>query len=421
MINKLPEFAEIRYKDRVALIDPKNKVCLGVSRKIADNLESENVYNVLYPIWKEQVAFQKEVESLHEKINTAYLLVTQQCNMNCSFCAIEASSDGHFDQEITIEDIERKIVPFFQECCPHKVIVTGGEPLIKDSICEIIEVLHEGVKCPIVLQSNGLALQSDIVDRIKGKIAQIDFSTGHMFESERKEKMLREHIEICQDANINVVLSFMYENTTNREDLFKIIDIVAKYDTNLLIKFVTPVGRAKEHTVLLADLNKMEIYLDIAKYIYEKKYRGKLLSDIIGQRIQVKSACGGYGKVMAIHPTGEIYMCQSLMKDDYKIGNILTDSPKAVVNLLEKKMQTEKIKRTFCVEYKENCVACEYKYLCAGKCAAYSAGKGDECYLEKSMINYQLFCRNDSSPEDNLKKYILFFEEAIKGYRENRV
>ena len=148
MINKLPEFAEIRYKDRVALIDPKNKVCLGVSRKIADNLESENVYNVLYPIWKEQVAFQKEVESLHEKINTAYLLVTQQCNMNCSFCAIEASSDGHFDQEITIEDIERKIVPFFQECCPHKVIVTGGEPLIKDSICEIIEVLHEGVKCP---------------------------------------------------------------------------------------------------------------------------------------------------------------------------------------------------------------------------------------------------------------------------------
>lgn len=82
--------------------------------------------------------------------------------------------------------------------------------------------------------------------------------------------MLREHIEICQDANINVALSFMYENTTNREDLFKIIDIVAKYDTNLLIKFVTPVGRAKEHTVLLADLNKMEIYLDIAKYIYEK-------------------------------------------------------------------------------------------------------------------------------------------------------
>lgn len=68
---KLPKFIEIRYKDKVALIDPENKVCLGVSSWMADNLETEDVQNKLYPIWAEQAMLQKEVERQHEKINTA--------------------------------------------------------------------------------------------------------------------------------------------------------------------------------------------------------------------------------------------------------------------------------------------------------------------------------------------------------------
>ena len=41
--NEFPEFVSIEYKDKVALIDPKNKVCLKVSKRIADNIENQDV------------------------------------------------------------------------------------------------------------------------------------------------------------------------------------------------------------------------------------------------------------------------------------------------------------------------------------------------------------------------------------------
>lgn len=156
-----------------------------------------------------------------------------------------------------------------------------------------------------------------------------------MFKNESKEKELVKHIEMCQSEAINVVLSFMYEKT-NKIDIYKVIDIAAKYDTGLLINFVSPVGRAKKNSILLTDLDIMEMYLDIAKYIYNQGYMSKLLSSITGQRIQIKNACGGYGKVMAVYPEGNIYMCQSLTGEEYRIGNILSDTTEAVMAEIEK-------------------------------------------------------------------------------------
>lgn len=112
--NQLPNFFKIEYEDKVALIDPENKVCLGVSRRIAENLDDEVVQNKIYPIWEQQVKLQRKIESEHEKINTVYLLVTRQCNLSCDFCAIDATAYTITDKEFTLEDVQKKIVPFFR-------------------------------------------------------------------------------------------------------------------------------------------------------------------------------------------------------------------------------------------------------------------------------------------------------------------
>lgn len=415
--NQLPKFFKIKHEDKVALIDPENRVCLGVSRRIAESLDNENVQNKIYPIWEQQVKRQRKIESEHERINTVYLMVTRQCNLNCDFCAIDANAV--LDKEITVEDVQEKIVPFLQEYCPHKIIVTGGEPLIKKRIVEIIEILHERVHSPITLQSNGLAMDQNIVEQLKGNIEEIDFSTGHMFKNESKENELKKHIEMCQGVAINVVLSFMYEKT-NKNDIYKVVDIAAKYDTGLLINFVSPVGRARKNSIFLTDLEKMEIYLDIAKYIYNQRYTSRLLSSITNQRVQIKKACGGYGQIMAVYPDGNIYMCQSLVDEEYRIGNILSDTAGVVMNELEKKLRDEKIKKTFCVDYKELCNRCEYKYVCTGKCPVSSAQDDYTCFFLKNMYNYQLFHKKyNSSSVDELKEFITFLEKKIEEYVQN--
>lgn len=85
MESKMNEFIKITEGEKVALIDPVGKVCLGVSKRFADNLDKPEFQEKLFPVWKQQTEFIKEIENNHEKINTVYLMVTRKCNMNCDF------------------------------------------------------------------------------------------------------------------------------------------------------------------------------------------------------------------------------------------------------------------------------------------------------------------------------------------------
>lgn len=206
------------------------------------------------------------------------------------------------------------------------------------------------MNCPITLQSNGLLLNKDIVEGLKGNISEIDFSTKHMFENTEKKQKLHDHIQLCQRADIDVFLSFIYEKV-NRRDLFQVIDIAAEYNTGLLINEVSPVGRAKDNSYLFSEIDRINMNLDIARYIYDKGYQEKSLFTM-EQPIQVRDSCGAYGKVLAVFPEGNIYMCQCLEDDTYKLGNILKDSPYQVYDNLSRMLNQKEIKMTFCVQEK---------------------------------------------------------------------
>lgn len=380
--NNIPEFEKIIRNEKVVLVDPVSKVYLGVSNKIANNLDKQEVKEFLYPIWKKQASIQQKIIQRHEKFNTVYLMITRKCNMNCDFCAINANHGMNLDAEINIDDIKKKIIPFLNECSPHKFIMTGGEPFVKDNILQIIEEIHKGTSIPIIVQSNGIAVNTSVIEKLKGKVKEIDFSTKHMFGEMGKADELISNIEICQQSGIDVVLSFIYEKS-NKKELYEVIDIAAKYNTGLLVNIVAPVGRAREKVEFLTDLDKIQMNLDIAKYIYDHGYEEKALCGVIDSHLQVRNACGGYGKVLAIFPEGNIYMCQCLEDDTYRLGNVLYDEVETIENNLCDKMGERVIQKTFCVDDKDICNKCEYRYFCTGKCPT-SVDKDDyTCYFVK--------------------------------------
>lgn len=414
MESKMNDFIRITEGEKVVLIDPVGKVCLGVSKRFADNLDKPEFQEKLYPLWKKETAFIKEIEDNHEKINTVYLMLTRKCNMNCDFCAISANDKMRPEKEFKLEDIQHKVVPFLQENKPHKMILTGGEPLIKGQIAEITKALRNGVTCPIILQSNGLALTPELIEQLKEYIDEIDFSTMHMFGTPEKEQQLVENIESCLQAGIKVVLSFIYEKT-NEEDLYKLIDIATKYDIAVLFNIVSSVGRAKDNSKILTDIEHLNMNLKIAKYILKQGYENKKIGGAFYHRIQVRNSCGGYGKVMALFPEGDIYMCQCMEKNQVRMGNILTDEPQKILQELENLLEKDEIKQLFCVEYKEICKECNYRYICGGRCVASGASYDHKCIFAKSMFKYVLFYYN---PKDTIKKklesYVQYLEKVKK-------
>ena len=60
MESKMNEFIKITEGEKVALIDPVGKVCLGVSKRFADNLDKPEFQEKLFPVWEQQTEFVKE-------------------------------------------------------------------------------------------------------------------------------------------------------------------------------------------------------------------------------------------------------------------------------------------------------------------------------------------------------------------------
>lgn len=341
-------------------------------------------------------------------------MVTRKCNMNCDFCAISANDKLRPEKEFKLEDIQNKVIPFFQKNKPHKMILTGGEPLIKDQIVEIAKALRNGLTCPITLQSNGLAITKELTEQLKGYIDEIDFSTMHMFGTPEKEQQLINHIEMCQQAGIKVVLSFIYEKT-NEVDLYRLIDIVAKYDIDVLFNIVSSVGRAKENSEILTDMEHLDMNLKIAKYILKQGYENKKIGGAFYQRIQVRNSCGGYGKVMAIFPEGDIYMCQCMEKNQVRMGNILTDSSEKILKTQDCLLKEDEIKQLFCVDYKEICKECDYRYICGGKCMASEGEYDRKCIFAKVMFKYVLFYyKQQDKNREKLESYVQYLEKIKK-------
>lgn len=94
------------------------------------------------------------IDAYNRKINYLRVSVTKRCNLNCSYCGAECEKDN----EITAEEIE-KLVKAFARQGITKVRLTGGEPLLRQDICDIAERIAklEGIK-KLALTTNGVLL-----------------------------------------------------------------------------------------------------------------------------------------------------------------------------------------------------------------------------------------------------------------------
>ncbi len=68
-------------------------------------------------------------------INSLRISITQRCNFNCFFCHKEGEHNPH--GELTTEEIEA-IVSTAADLGVRKIKITGGEPLLRDDVVEIV-------------------------------------------------------------------------------------------------------------------------------------------------------------------------------------------------------------------------------------------------------------------------------------------
>ena len=96
-------------------------------------------------------------DSFGREITYLRVSVTQRCNLNCVYCGKEDCAKR--DDELAAADI-KTIVFAFAKCGINKVRITGGEPLVRSDICEIVKAIRalDGIKT-VALTTNGVYLK----------------------------------------------------------------------------------------------------------------------------------------------------------------------------------------------------------------------------------------------------------------------
>jgi radical SAM protein with 4Fe4S-binding SPASM domain len=313
--------------------------------------------------------------------------VTRKCNLKCSHCYINAAPREYTD-ELTTEEGKRLIDQICEVSHPL-LILSGGEPLLRKDIYELIEY-GTGKGLRMGLGSNGTLIDDSVAKKLKQsgiKTVSISLDShipDHHDDFRGIQGSWQKAINAIKALRANDVL--VQVNTTltqqNYDEIDDIMSMAEKLGVeNFHLFFLVPTGRGKK----IADITPA-MYEEMIKNTFAKTARHKLnvkpscapqfmriAKDMnLDMRQWVRGCMAGL-YYCRVYPNGEITPCPYL---PIKLGNVRDKSFKDIWFNSE---VFKKIRDFNSLEGK--CGVCEYRSICGG-CRARAYG------LSTDFIDY---------------------------------
>lgn len=183
------------------------------------------------------------------------LSVTDRCDLRCSYCLPEQFHDfSEPDSWLTFDEITR-IVAAFSRLGVSKVRVTGGEPLLRYRLPDLVEQLNAIPKLhDLSLSTNATRLKAN-ADRLKqGGVSRINVSLDSLkperFEQMTKGKLSRvmEGLMAAKQAGFHPVkINMVVMKGVNDDEVGDMIDFCIEHDFTLRFIEVMPMGETGRH------------------------------------------------------------------------------------------------------------------------------------------------------------------------------
>lgn len=298
-----------------------------------------------------------------------YILVTTDCNLNCSYCFRDSCSKN-LDARTPIysaRQVSDFILADLEKSKPilATLVFSGGEPLLNQ---EFIREVMETVKYPELkywMITNGILLdQADIEILKKLEYLFISFDGEHRIHDQCRgkgsfQKILFNLFKIRSSLPVRTVARMTIP--TSASILYAVMGIINVFE------FVHwQLENTPETDNDAVFLKRYDRDLDILIEFWIEHLRDGIIKNIVPFQGIMASLllgrhhdffrCGAYGDNMAvINVDGNIYCCDELVgDDDFKVGSLET-------GLLGR----QKFKHT---DIYEPCRTCDISFMCAGRC-----------------------------------------------------
>ena len=196
------------------------------------------------------------IDNFKRKIEYLRVSVTDRCDLRCTYCMVEDMKFLPKQEVLSIEELI-KLIEVFNNLGVVKYRLTGGEPLVRKGIVDIIEYLNtlktKGLIKEHTLTTNGTNLQrySEILK--KNGVDRINVSLDTLRASRFKEitrwgdvnKVLN-GIQAALDAGIKVKINTVVTKDFNDDEIIEIINWAEKKNVDVSLIEVMPIGSIGE-------------------------------------------------------------------------------------------------------------------------------------------------------------------------------
>lgn len=194
-------------------------------------------------------------DKFNREVNYIRVSVTDNCNLRCIYC-MDDKEVNFLKSEEKVSDEE--IYRILKECAGlgiKKVRITGGEPLVRPNIVELIGRINsiEGIE-EIYLTTNGILLKDKIEALVKNGLKGVNISLDSLQE-ERFKALTRggdlnrvlQAIEKSIELGIKVKLNTVIVNDINKDEILDFVKLTINKPIDVRFIELMPIGIAKKY------------------------------------------------------------------------------------------------------------------------------------------------------------------------------
>ena len=224
------------------------------------------------------------LDKLNRKIDYLRISVIDRCNLRCVYCMPEEGIESiHHDEILTYDEILR-ICEIVSELGIRKIKITGGEPLVRKDIVNLIRDIKNIDKIEqVTLTTNGILLHEMLDDLYDAGIDAINISLDTLNKDNFKKITRRDGLEKvlmsidkAYDLGIRVKINCLAIRDFNLSELVEIASFAKDREIDVRFIELMPIGFGKKYTQIDNDeiLSILESRFGTFEIVTEKRGNG---------------------------------------------------------------------------------------------------------------------------------------------------
>ena len=193
----------------------------------------------------------KLIDPFGREINYLRVSVTDRCDFRCTYCMSEDMQFLPKKDVLSLEEIE-EICKSFMKLGTRKIRLTGGEPLVRKGIMQVINNLGKEVGKgldELTITTNGSQLETKAEELFKAGVRRINVSLDHLDPIKFKEitrwgdlDKVKAGLKVAKEIGLKIKINTVAISEFNEYHLADILNWCGEENFDMTIIEVMPMG-----------------------------------------------------------------------------------------------------------------------------------------------------------------------------------